>query len=265
MRGVDKLHPELQKCVEKFLKECEKQGLNVLITETLRTQKEQEALYAQGRTSPGKIVTNCRGYQSPHCWGVAFDFCRNKKGWEYDNTDGFFNKVGRIAEKLLDNTEYDLFWGGDFKTFVDRPHVEMKKYLPNNSTKTLINKYGTPEKFMETWKVEEEEEMVRYKSIDEVPEWGRNVVNKLIKNGFIAGTGNSLDLSEDLVRELVINDKTGMYDIFNKLEDMPDWAKPTIEKMLEKKILVGDKSNNLNLNMYMIRTFVTNDVAGLYN
>lgn len=152
MRGVDKLHPELQKCVEKFLNECKKQGLNVLITETLRTQAEQEALYAQGRTQPGKIVTNCRGYQSPHCWGVAFDFCRNKKGWEYDNTDGFFNKVGRIAEKLLDNTEYDLFWGGDFKTFVDRPHVEMKKYLPNNSTKTLINKYGTPEKFMETWK-----------------------------------------------------------------------------------------------------------------
>ena len=152
MRGIEHLHPELQVCVKKFLAECKKQGLNVLITETLRTQAEQEALYAQGRTTSGKIVTNCRGYQSPHCWGVAFDFCRNKKGWEYDNTDGFFNKVGRIAEKLLDNTEYDLFWGGDFKTFVDRPHVEMKKYLPNNSTKTLINKYGTPEEFMKTWK-----------------------------------------------------------------------------------------------------------------
>jgi len=152
MRGVDKLHPELQECVKKFLKECEKQGLNVLITETLRTQKEQEALYAQGRTQPGKIVTNCRGFQSPHCWGIAFDFCRNKKGWEYDNTDGFFEKVGKIAKTIFDGTEYDLFWGGDFRTFVDRPHIEMIKYLPNNSTKTLINKYGTPEKFMETWK-----------------------------------------------------------------------------------------------------------------
>jgi len=113
MRGVDKLHPELQKCVEKFLKECEKQGLNVLITETLRTQKEQEALYAQGRTQPGKIVTNCRGYQSPHCWGVAFDFCRNKKGWEYDNTDGFFEKVGKIAKTIFDILwKWDYFNGG---------------------------------------------------------------------------------------------------------------------------------------------------------
>ena len=168
MRGVDKLHPELQKCVEKFLKECEKQGLNVLITETLRTQKEQEALYAQGRTQPGKIVTNCRGFQSPHCWGVAFDFCRNKKGKEYDNSDKFFDKVGRIAEKIFDNTEYDLFWGGDFKNFVDKPHVEMKKYLPNNSTKTLVNKYGTPEEFMKTWK--EVKVMEEIKDIDKALE-----------------------------------------------------------------------------------------------
>lgn len=152
MRGIEHLHPELQVCVNKFLEECKKQGLNVLITETLRTQSEQEALYAQGRTTSGKIVTNCRGYQSPHCWGVAFDFCRNVKGKEYDNSDGFFERVGKIAKTVFDNTEYDLFWGGDFKSFVDRPHVEMIKYLPNNSTKTLINKYGTPEKFMKTWK-----------------------------------------------------------------------------------------------------------------
>ena len=152
MRGIEHLHPELQVCVKKFLDECKKQGLNVLITETLRTQQEQEALYAQGRTTSGKIVTNCRGYQSPHCWGVAFDFCRNVKGKEYDNSDGFFERVGKIAKTVFDNTEYDLFWGGDFKSFVDRPHVEMIKYLPNNSTKTLINTYGTPEKFMKTWK-----------------------------------------------------------------------------------------------------------------
>ena len=152
MRGIDKLHPELQLCVEKFLAECTKQNLNVLITETLRTQEEQEALYAQGRTKSGKIVTNCRGYQSPHCWGVAFDFCRNVKGREYDNTDGFFNKVGEIAKTIFDGSEYDLFWGGDFKTFVDKPHIEMIKYLPFNSTKQLIKDYGTPEEFMKTWK-----------------------------------------------------------------------------------------------------------------
>lgn len=212
MRGIDKLHPELQVCVNKFLAECKKQGLNVLVTETLRTLEEQETLYAQGRTRPGKIVTNARGYQSPHAWGVAFDFCRNKKGWEYDNTDGFFDKVGRIAETMFDNTEYDLFWGGDFRTFVDKPHVEMKKYLPNNSTNWLIDNYGTPEEFMSTWydmKEEGEEYMHRYKTVEEMPEYAQEYIQELIDRGILAGKGGDLglDLTEDMIRILILAKK----------------------------------------------------------
>ena len=212
MRGIDKLHPELQVCVNKFLEECEKQGLKVLVTETLRTLKEQESLYEQGRTKPGKIVTNATGYQSPHCWGVAFDFCRNKKGWEYDNTDGFFDKVGRIAEAMFDNTEYDLFWGGDFRTFVDKPHIEMKKYLPNNSTNWLIDNYGTPEEFMSTWydmKEEGEEFMHRYKTVEEMPEYAQQPIQELIDKGILAGKGGEvgLDLSEDMIRMLILAKK----------------------------------------------------------
>lgn len=212
MRGIDKLHPELQVCVNKFLEECKKQGLDVCITETLRTQAEQEALYAKGRTEPGNIVTNCRGYQSPHCWGVAFDFCRNVKGKEYDNTDGFFDKVGRIAETMFNNTEYDLFWGGDFRTFVDKPHVEMKKYLPNNSTNWLIDNYGTPEEFMSTWydmKEEGEEYMHRYKTVEEMPEYAQAPIQELIDRGILAGKGGDLglDLTEDMIRVLILAKK----------------------------------------------------------
>ena len=212
MRGIDKLHPELQVCVNKFLNACKSADLDVCITETLRTQAEQEKLYAQGRTESGKIVTNCQGYQSPHCWGVAFDFCRNKKGWEYDNTDGFFDKVGRIAETMFDNTEYDLFWGGDFRTFVDKPHVEMKKYLPNNSTNWLIDNYGTPEEFMSTWydmKEEGEEYMHRYKTVEEMPEYAQAPIQELIDRGILAGKGGDLglDLTEDMIRMLILAKK----------------------------------------------------------
>jgi peptidoglycan L-alanyl-D-glutamate endopeptidase CwlK len=208
MRGIDKLHPDMQKACNMFLDECKRQGLPVLITETLRTQEEQERLYAQGRTTPGKIVTNCRGYQSPHCWGVSFDFCRNVKGKEYDNTDGFFERVGNIAKTILKDTEYRLFWGGDFKTFVDKPHVEMIKYLPNNSTKTLIAQYGTPENFMKTWNESEVEEM-RYKTVEEMPEWARQPIQELIDMGALSGRGGSagLDLSDDMVRLLIIAKK----------------------------------------------------------
>jgi len=238
MRGIDKLHPELQLAVNKFLNECKKQGLDVIVTETLRTQAEQEALYAKGRTEPGKIVTNCRGYQSPHCWGVAFDFCRNKKGWEYDNTEGFFDRVGAIAKTIFDDTEYDLFWGGDFRTFVDKPHVEMIKFMPNNSTKWLIDTYGTPEEFMKTWKGEDEimlqaltekygKEKVE-KALDtlikqqvdneDVSSWAKNTFEKVTKedengNVIIAGVGNGeYDWQQPITLErlMVILDKLGV-------------------------------------------------------
>jgi len=149
MRGTEYLHLELQSIAKTFLAECEKAGLNVLITETFRMKIEQDTLYAKGRTAAGSIVTNCQYPYSPHCWGVAFDFCRNVKGWEYDDSDGFFEKVGAIGKRL------GLFWGGDFKSFTDKPHLELQKYLPNNSVKTLIAKYGTPENFKKTWEAEE--------------------------------------------------------------------------------------------------------------
>lgn len=196
MRGIDKLHPELQICVNKFLAECKKQGLNVLITETLRTLEEQESLYAQGRTRPGKIVTNARGYQSPHAWGVAFDFCRNKKGWEYDNTDGFFDKVGEIAKTIFDGTEYDLFWGGDFKSFVDKPHVEMIKYLPNSSTKWLIDTYKTPEEFMKTWEV---------KGMEEVSEWAKVAWDWCKEKGYLDGTNPKGTVTREMLAQVLFN------------------------------------------------------------
>jgi peptidoglycan L-alanyl-D-glutamate endopeptidase CwlK len=146
MRGTDKLHPDVKKLAELLIAECAKEGLPpVLITETWRTKDEQNALYAQGRTTPGKIVTNCQYPDSPHCWGAAFDFCRNIRGHEYDDNDGFFTKVGAVGKRL------GLFWGGDFKSFVDKPHFESPIYVVNNSVGMLKTKYGTPEAFKKSW------------------------------------------------------------------------------------------------------------------
>ncbi len=155
MRGIEKLHPELQIIVGNFINKCRESGLNVGITETLRTAAEQDALYAKGRTVKGNIVTHCQGVtlSSPHQWGVAFDICNadnpiNPKSGKRDAyyPDAFFKACGQIGKSL------GLFWGGDFKSYYDGPHFELKEYLPNNSTKTLKAKYGTPEKFMATWK-----------------------------------------------------------------------------------------------------------------
>lgn len=196
-RDKTKLHPELQSVAAEFEEKCKNAGLNVLITETYRSKAEQDALYAQGRTTPGNIVSNAKYPLSPHCWGVAFDFCRNVRGREYDDSDGFFRKCGEIGKSL------GLFWGGDFRSFVDKPHLELKKYLPNNSVKTLQSQYGTPENFMESWETPKKEDptdmtyatfkayMDQYaieQTAQGAPEWAEKELDAAKKNGITDGT-----------------------------------------------------------------------------
>jgi peptidoglycan L-alanyl-D-glutamate endopeptidase CwlK len=144
-RGLSVLHPQVRDKAERLMELCRTNGLPILITETLRTKAEQDALYAQGRTAPGNIVTNAQYPRSAHCWGVAFDFCRNLRGREFDNSDRFFDRVGELGKSVK------LFWGGNFRSIKDLPHFEDTEFMVNNSTNTLVNQWGTPEKFMASW------------------------------------------------------------------------------------------------------------------
>lgn len=154
MRNVSQLHPTLQKKVVKLQQECKKQGIKIKIGECVRTVAEQNALYAKGRNGvPGPIVTKAKGtdYRSMHQWGVAFDIFLDmdvdkdgkKSDDVFNNATKLFDKVGAIGKKL------GLEWGGDWKSIKDLPHFQLPDY---GSTATqLKNKYGTPEKFKETW------------------------------------------------------------------------------------------------------------------
>ena len=207
MRGIEKLHPELQIIARQFEDKCKAAGLNVLITETLRTTAEQDALYAQGRTAPGNIVTNCQGstYQSPHQWGVAFDFCKNVKGHEFDDA-AFFKQVGAIGKSL------GLFWGGDFKSYYDGPHLEWPKYLPNNSTATLKTNFGKPEEFMKIWTTPIE--AIPAPVVDNTPDaYAKIAVDKAVNSGVLKGNDKGdLLLHSPVTRQdlLVILDRAGV-------------------------------------------------------
>ena len=153
MRVITALHPTLQEKAAQLKEVCGKQGISILYSECLRTKAEQDALYAQGRTTPGRIVTNAKGstYSSQHQWGIAIDFYidmdvdgdGSKKDDAFNNSTGLFNKVGQIAKSI------GLGWGGDWTSFKDTPHL----YLPDwgNTASRLKQIYGTPEKFMATW------------------------------------------------------------------------------------------------------------------
>lgn len=142
MRDITLCHPRLQKLAAALVQKCAEQGLQIKIGETLRTTAEQDALYAQGRTKPGSIVTNAKGssYSSYHQWGTAFDFYRSDGLGAYYDKDGFFNKVGAIG------TSIGLEWGGNWKSIKDKPHFQLPDW--GSSTSGIKKKFRNPEEFM---------------------------------------------------------------------------------------------------------------------
>jgi peptidoglycan L-alanyl-D-glutamate endopeptidase CwlK len=117
-RKITDLRDDVQvKCLM-FLSACEQISMEILITSTFRDLESQDVLYAQGRTAPGKIVTNARAGQSFHNWRVAFDFVplvNGKPAWEDINA---FNKCGEIAESL------GLEWAGRWEKFRELAHCQ---------------------------------------------------------------------------------------------------------------------------------------------
>lgn len=107
---------EFDELLNELTKRMTDQGHPVKIVSKDRTAEEQQKLYSQGRSSGGHIVTEKSGLpgeESRHQMGLAADF-----GFANPN-DQSWDLLGKNAKDL------GLTWGGDWKTLVDRPHVEM--------------------------------------------------------------------------------------------------------------------------------------------
>lgn len=116
---VSKLEPVIQPKVEALLNAARAEGIELRVTQGLRTMEEQQALYDQGRTKPGPIVTNAKPGSSWHNFGLAFDVAVMKDGkptWPAD--EALWQKIGALGKAQ------GLTWGGDFKNFPDRPHFQ---------------------------------------------------------------------------------------------------------------------------------------------
>jgi hypothetical protein len=115
---VNGLHPKVREDFANFITEAEDAlGITIRVTQGMRTFSEQQKLYDQGRTEPGKIVTKAKPGSSYHQYGLAVDLVELVNGgvdWEYD-----MSKIVPFALK------HGISWGGDFPgTFKDFPHFE---------------------------------------------------------------------------------------------------------------------------------------------
>jgi len=111
------LHPQIRERVELFVNRVEKElGIKVRVTQAIRTFEEQNKLYSKGRTKVGIIVTNVKGGDSYHNYGLAFDICiiKDKKA-DFNITP----EIAKIAEEI------GFEWGGNWKSFKDKPHFQM--------------------------------------------------------------------------------------------------------------------------------------------
>ena len=129
LRHLRGCHPDLKWRVLKIIEALEHEGLDILLTQGVRSVAQQQALFAQGRFKPGKIVTNCDGLVkvSNHQlkadgYGYAVDVAwRDATGvtWE-----GPWERLGILA------MAHGLQWGGFWK-FQDKPHLELPLPVPS--------------------------------------------------------------------------------------------------------------------------------------
>lgn len=127
-RRVEDLHPELRVLHPRWVAACEAAGVTVLTTCTYRSQAEQDALYAQGRTLPGRKVTWTRTSRhsetiNGHPAASAWDFVPLRYGKAiWSATDPSWQIAGACAE------ECGLEWGGRWaKGKRDMPHIQMRR------------------------------------------------------------------------------------------------------------------------------------------
>jgi peptidoglycan L-alanyl-D-glutamate endopeptidase CwlK len=125
-RSLNDLHPAIQPMAAEFLNKCKAAGIDLLITCTWRSGAEQDALYAQGRTTPGSIVTRAKAGQSRHNHtlsgrpaSLALDVVPLRLGKPvWAASDAIWQDVGRIGKAC------GLEWAGEWTRMREFPHFQ---------------------------------------------------------------------------------------------------------------------------------------------
>ncbi len=135
------LHPDVAKAAANFIRDAYNRGIKLRITQGLRTYAEQEALYAQSRlpldqvnalrqkagmapieASENNEVTRAKPGSSYHNFGLAFDVVEIRDGKAIWSTGAGskWDTIGALGKA------HGLEWGGDWTSFKDRPHFQLR-------------------------------------------------------------------------------------------------------------------------------------------
>jgi peptidoglycan L-alanyl-D-glutamate endopeptidase CwlK len=116
-RDLDDLLPEVASRARAFLAAAKAYGIDLLVTSTYRDHAAQDALYAQGRSTPGMRVTNARPGESWHNWRRALDAVPIRNGKPVWTTTGhdaaLWARVGKLGEAA--GLEWAGRWRGNLR------------------------------------------------------------------------------------------------------------------------------------------------------
>jgi hypothetical protein len=116
-RRIATLDSKVQGTATGFINEVDaKLGIKLRVSQALRTSSVQDDLYAQGRTTDGSIVTNAKGGESYHNYGLAIDVVEISGGQAVWNTN--WSAIAEIG------MSHGFSWGGNWST-PDNPHFQM--------------------------------------------------------------------------------------------------------------------------------------------
>ena len=104
---------------------------------------------------------------------------------------------------------------------------------------------------------DEEDNMVRYNSIDDVPGWAQDTVRALMDAGALQGDDQGrLDLSVDMIRGMVIGKRyaDARSPRYATIDDVPAWAREKTQRLIDRGVLAGTGGGKLDLSLDMLRT-----------
>ena len=197
-REIDALRADVAANCRAWLARCQAAGLPVCITGTVRDKEYQEYCYRIGTSKATTPSFHAQGV------GLAFDFCRNVKGGEYSDLK-FFEQAAALAKEM------GFSWGGDWTSFVDRPHLQWDQGGKYTSSMILSGRYPPKMPLWEEREKEEEEEMTLYHWFADMPDWARESAEKAYQKGILsADAAGAVSVYETNLQALVWLDRLGL-------------------------------------------------------
>lgn len=187
------LLPVIRTATERLIQRSFAIGIPIVITQGLRTIAEQDALYAQGRSKPGKVVTKARGGYSYHNFGVAVDYALlmpdgRSVSWD-TKLDGNGDKRSDWIQVAEIGKELGFTWGGDWTSFPDFPHLQMDFGL--STAQYRAGQRPTQAQIsaaMAKLQPKEEKPVTQQRDINVPSKWAETAWAEVTANGYFDGT-----------------------------------------------------------------------------